>query len=50
MEVQQGQGRLVADAAPKIGMTQNTRWRWRENYIGMSRHQLKWPEALEANN
>jgi len=50
VEVLQGQGRSVADAVRQIGVTQNTYYRWRKEYGGMSREQLKRLKALEAEN
>jgi len=47
VEVLQGQGRSIADAVRQIGVTQNTYYRWRKEYGGMNRDQLK---ALEAEN
>jgi transposase-like protein len=50
VEVLQGQGRSIADAVRQIGVTQNTYYRWRKEYGGMSREQLKQLKALEAEN
>ena len=50
VEVLQGQGRSVADAVRQIGVTQNTYSRWRKEYGGMNRDQLKRLKALEAEN
>ncbi len=50
VEVLQGQGRSIADAVRQIGVTQNTYYRWRKEYGGMSRDQLKRLKALEAEN
>jgi putative transposase len=50
VEVLQGQGRSIADAVRQIGVTQNTYYRWRKEYGGMSREQLKRLKALEAEN
>ena len=50
VEVLQGQGRSIADAVRQIGVTQNTYYRWRNEYGGMSRDQLKRLKALEAEN
>jgi len=50
VEVLQGQGRSVADAVRQIGVTQNTYYRWRKEYGGMNRDQLKRLKALEAEN
>ncbi len=50
VEVLQGQGRSIADAVRQIGVTQNTYYRWRKEYGGMNRDQLKRLKALEAEN
>ena len=50
VEVLQGQGRSIADEVRQIGLTQNTYYRWRKEYGGMNRDQLKRLKALEAEN
>ena len=50
VEVLQGQGRSIADAVRQIGVTANTYYRWRKEYGGMNRDQLKRLKALEAEN
>ena len=50
VEVLQGQGRSIADAVRQIGVTQNTYYRWRKEYGGMSRDQLKRLKQLETEN
>ena len=50
VEVLQGQGRSIADAVRQIGVTRNTCYRWRKEYGGMNRDQLKRLKALEAEN
>lgn len=50
VEVLQGQGRSIADAVRQIGVTQPTYYRWRKEYGGMSRDQLKRLKELEAEN
>lgn len=40
-EVLQGQGKSISDAVRQIGVTQQTYYRWRKEYGGMSRDQLK---------
>ena len=50
VEVLQGQGRSITDAVRRIGVTQNTCYRWRKEYGGMNRDQLKRLKALEAEN
>ena len=46
VEVLQGQGMTIADAARQIGVSEQTVYRWRKQYGGMSRDQLKRPKAL----
>ena len=41
VEVLQGQGKPLADAVRQIGVTVQTYYRWRKEYGGMSRDQLK---------
>ena len=50
VEVLQGQGKSIADAVRQIGMTQQTYYRWRKEYGGMSRDQLKRLKELETEN
>ncbi len=50
VEVLQGQGRSTAEAARQIGVTVQTYYRWRKEYGGMSRDQLKRLKELEAEN
>ena len=50
VEVLQGQGKLVQDAVRQIGVTVQTYYRWRKEYGGMSRDQLKRLKELEAEN
>ena len=50
VEVLQGQGSSVADAVRQIGVTQPTYYRWRKEYGGMSRDQLKRLKQLETEN
>jgi len=50
VEVLQGQGSLIADAVRQIGVTQQTYYRWRKEYGGMSRDQLKRLKELETEN
>ena len=49
-EVPQGQGKPLADAVHQIGVTVQTYYRWRKEYGGMSRDQLKRLKLLEAEN
>ena len=40
----------VADASRQIGITEQTFYRWRKQYAGMSRGQLKRLKELEKEN
>lgn len=50
VEVLQGQGMAIADAVRQIGVTEPTYYRWRRQYGGMSRDQLKRLKELETEN
>ncbi|OIQ78524.1 transposase [mine drainage metagenome] len=50
VEVLQGQGKSVADAVRQIGVTVQTYYRWRKEYGGMNRDQLKRLKTLETEN
>ena len=50
VEVLQGQGSSIADAVRQFGVTQQTYSRWRKEYGGMSRDQLKRLKQLETEN
>lgn len=50
VEVLQGQGKSVSEAVRQIGMTSQTCYRWREEYGGMNRDQLKRLKELETEN
>ena len=50
VEVLQGQGMTIADAVRQIGVTQQTYYRWRKQYAGMNRAQLKRLKDLEKEN
>ena len=50
VEVLQGQGKPLADAIRQIGVTVRTYYRWRKEYGGMSRDQLKRLKLLESEN
>ena len=50
VEVLQGQGMTIADAVRQIGMTEQTYYRWRKQYGGMNRDQLKRLKELEQEN
>ena len=50
VEVLQGQGKSVSEAVRQIGVTIQTYYRWRKEYGGMTRDQLKRLKELEAEN
>jgi putative transposase len=50
VEVLQEQGKSVSEAVRQIGVTIQTYYRWRKEYGGMSRDQLKRLEELETEN
>ena len=50
IEVLQGQGLTIADAVRQISVTEQTYYRWRKQYGGMTRVQLKRLKELEKEN
>jgi len=50
VEVLQGQGKSVQEAVCQIGVTVQTYYRWRKEYGGMNRDQLKRLKELETEN
>jgi putative transposase len=50
VEVLQGQGKTIADAVRQIGTTEQTYYRWRKQYGGMSRARLRRLKELETEN
>ena len=50
VEVLQGQGMTTSDAVRQIGVTLQTFYRWRKQYGGMNREQLKRLKELEKEN
>ena len=50
VEVLQGQGMTITDAVRQIGVTLQTFYRWRKQYGGMNREQLKRLKELEKEN
>ena len=50
VEVRQGQGKSVHEAVRQIGVTVQTYYRWRKEYGGMTRDQLKRLKELETEN
>ena len=50
VEVLQGQGMKIAEAVRQIGVTEQTYYRWRKQYSGMNRDQLRRLKELEREN
>ena len=50
VELLQGQGMPVAQAVRQIGVTEQTYYRWRKQYGGMTRDQLRRLKELEVEN
>ncbi len=50
VEVLQGQVKSVQEAVRQIGVTVQTYYRWRKEYGGVSRDQLKRLKELETEN
>lgn len=50
VEVLQGQGKSVPDAVRQIGVTVQTYYRWRKEYGGVNRDQLKRLKEFETEN
>jgi len=50
VEVLQGQGKSVSEAVRQIGVTVQTYYRWRKEYGGMNRDQLKRLKEPETEN
>ena len=50
VEVQISQGRTTAQAAKKIGVTEQTYYRWRKEYGGLRTDQAKRLKTLEKEN
>jgi putative transposase len=50
VKVLQGQGKSVQGAVRQIGVTVQTYYRWRKEYGGMNRDQLKRLKELEVEN
>ena len=49
-EVEQAKGRTVAQACKKIGVTEQTYYRWRKEYGGLRMDQAKRLRELEKEN
>jgi len=50
VEVRLARGETAASAARAVGVTEQTYYRWRKEYGGMSRDQLKRLKQLETEN
>ena len=50
VEVLQGQGLTVSESCRKIGVTDNTYYRWKKEYGGLNLDQAKRLKELEAEN
>ena len=50
VEVLTGQGRSASEAIRSIGVTEVTYYRWRQEYGGLKRDQVKRLKELEAEN
>ena len=50
IEVLNSQGMVIVQAAREVGTTEQTYYRWRKQYGGMSRNQLKRLKELEQEN
>lgn len=50
VEVLRGQGMTMADAVRQIGVSELTFYRWRKEYGGMSRDQLRQMKELRQEN
>ena len=50
VEVLQGQGMTIVEAVREIGVTEQTYYRWRKQYSGMNREQLRRLKELEREN
>ena len=50
IEVQCGQGKTVAEAARQAGITEQTYYRWRNKYGGMSPDMIKQLRVLQKEN
>ena len=49
-EVMLGKGQTVGQACRKIGVTEQTYYRWRKEYGGLRLDQAKWMKELEKEN
>ena len=49
-EVQQGQGQTIAQVVKQLGITEQTFYRWRKEYGGMAKDQVRRLKDLEQEN
>jgi len=49
-EVLQSQGKTIAEVCKKLGVTEQTYYRWRKEYGGLRVNQAKRLKALEGEN
>jgi transposase-like protein len=49
-EIVQGQGGMIADACRRVGVTEQTDFRWRKEYGGLKVDQARRMKELEADN
>ena len=50
VEVELGRGKTVAEAVKKIGVTEQTYYRWKKKYGGLRMNQAKRLKELEKEN
>ena len=50
VEVELGRGKTVAEAVKKIGVTEQTYYRWKKKFGGLRIHQAKRLKELEKEN
>jgi len=50
VEILQGEGKIIAQAAKQIGVTEQTYYRWRKEYGGLRVDQAKRLKELQAEN
>jgi len=49
-EVLQGKGMTIGEVSRKLGISEQTYYRWRKEYGGMRVDQAKWLKELEKEN
>lgn len=50
VEVELGRGKTVAEAVKKIGVTEQTYYRWKKKFVGLRMDQAKRLKELEKEN